>query len=91
MTAARTAGERSDAPERVIVSPADGRYHPRRPDILTDEGEIIHAGQVIGDVERSGVQTPVSSPFTGFFMGVMADAGELVRPGQPVAWLRATG
>lgn len=84
-------GEHTSAAERVVVSPSPGRFHPRPPDVVTTEGEIVHAGQVIGDVERSGVRTPVASPFTGFLMGVMAHPGELVRSGQPVAWLRTTG
>lgn len=87
----RHAGERSYAPERLIVSPADGRYHRHAPDVATAEGEIVQVGQVIGEIERSGVRTPVPSAFAGCLMGEMADAGELVRPGQPVAWLRATG
>lgn len=84
-------GERVLVPERVVVAPRDGRFHPAEPGVVTTEGEIVHAGQVIGEVERSGERTPVRSPFTGFLMGVLAAPTELVRCDQPVAWLRETG
>lgn len=44
--------------------------------------------QVIGYVDGIGQSTPVRSPFPGRLMGLLAHAGERVREGQPVAWLR---
>ncbi len=44
--------------------------------------------QVIGFVDGIGHSTPVHSPFHGRLMGLLASAGERVREGQPVAWLR---
>jgi len=87
MEAGTMAGERLTVPERVIVSPAPGMFRP-----VTGEesgaGGILVEEQVIGFVEGSGRSTPVRSPFRGFLMGMMAHAGERVREGQPVAWLR---
>ena len=78
-------GERLLVPERVIVAPASGRFQPVPP----DGGPDIAEKQVIGFVEGPGQSTPVRSPFGGLLMGMMAHAGERVREGQPVAWLRA--
>jgi biotin carboxyl carrier protein len=44
---------------------------------------------VLGVVEASGDAVPVSSPFTGWMMGMLAVEGERVREGQPICWLRA--
>jgi biotin carboxyl carrier protein len=49
----------------------------------------VVAEQVIGFVEGKGHSTPVRSPFGGKLMGLLAHAGERVREGQPVAWLRS--
>ncbi len=77
-------GERLMVPERVIVAPAPGRFRP-----VDDDGdEVVTSDQVIGFVEGIGHSTPVRSPFSGMLMGLMAHAGERVREGQPVAWIR---
>jgi multidrug efflux pump subunit AcrA (membrane-fusion protein) len=77
-------GERLAMPERVIVAPASGRFRPEGP----PEGDVLDEEQVIGFVETAGHSTPVRSPFRGFLVGLLAHAGERVREGQPVAWLR---
>ena len=82
-------GEHLGVPERVIVAPSLGVFHPSEPAVATSEGEVVAAGQVIGHVESSGEARPVTSPFSGFLMGMLARPGERVREGQPVAWLRA--
>jgi biotin carboxyl carrier protein len=81
-------GERLAVPERVVLAPAVGTFRPLPPETVTCEGEIVDAGQVIGIIESTGASTPVVSVFRGFLMGMMAAAGERVREGQPVAWLR---
>jgi len=90
-------GERLAIPERVIVAPASGRFRPAWPERdggPGDEaapaagGDALDAQQVIGFVDGSGHSIPVLSPFAGFLMGLLAHAGERVREGQPVAWLR---
>lgn len=82
-----TTGERLAVPERLIVAPASGRFRPVGEGDGT-EAVVVDSDQVIGFVEGAGQSTPVCSPFRGFLMGLMAHAGERVREGQPVAWLR---
>ena len=81
-------GETLRVPERVVVSPAGGVFEPAPPATVTAEGEIIEVGQVIGVLKSSGMEVKVRSPFAGFLMGMLAHAGERLRQGQPVAWLR---
>jgi multidrug efflux pump subunit AcrA (membrane-fusion protein) len=91
MDAVPVHGEVLAVPERVIVAPAVGVFHPLGgTDVdLTEAGwTVIAAGQAIGVVEGPGSSTPVRSPFGGFLIGMLARAGERVREGQPVAWLR---
>ena len=80
-------GETLAVPERVIVAPAPGTFLPVEPDEVASEVPV-EAEQVIGFVEGKGHSTPVRSPFGGKLMGLLAHAGERVREGQPVAWLR---
>lgn len=77
-------GERPLVPERVIIAPAEGRFRP----VPHDDSGAISEEQVIGFVESHNQSTPVRSPFRGVLMGTLAHAGERVREGQPVAWLR---
>ena len=80
-------GETLAVPERVIVAPAPGTFRPVEPGDI--DAEIpVEQEQVIGFVEGKGHSTPVRSPFGGRLMGLLAHAGERVREGQPVAWLR---
>ena len=85
-------GEVLAVPERVIVAPAVGVFRPLADTDVdlteTGDGTVIAAGQAIGVVEGPGSSTPVRSPFGGFLVGMLARAGERVREGQPVAWLR---
>jgi biotin carboxyl carrier protein len=88
-------GETLAVPERVIVAPAPGTFRPLEPAEAAGaavEGNVVAdvvAEQVIGFVEGRGQSTPVRSPFGGRLMGLLAHAGERVREGQPVAWLRS--
>ena len=81
-------GEELAVLERVVVAPSLGVFTPHQPATVTSEGELVVEGQTIGVIENSGTATPVRSPFTGFLMGMLAAAGERVREGEPVAWLR---
>lgn len=80
-------GETLAVPERVIVAPAPGTFRPVEADEVVLEVQVSEL-QVIGFVEGKGHSTPVRSPFGGRLMGLLAHAGERVREGQPVAWLR---
>ena len=93
MDAVPVPGEVLAVPERVIVAPAVGVFRPLTADADLDlteagDGAMVIAGQAIGVIEGPGSSTPVRSPFGGFLIGMLARAGERVREGQPVAWLR---
>jgi biotin carboxyl carrier protein len=77
-------------PERLIAAPAAGVFHAAPPETVTTEGEIVEVGQVLGSIEAMGESVPVTSPHTGFLMGLLALPGERVRSSQPLAWVRVT-
>jgi biotin carboxyl carrier protein len=81
-------GERMFVPERLVVAPSAGVFHRLAPEALATEGELVAPGQSIGVIENSGVSTPVCSSFEGLLMGMLAEPGQRLRAGQPVAWLR---
>lgn len=77
---------------RLIVAPVAGVFRPRpQEDVITDTAPsgdgIVNCGDVIGVVDGPGRQVDVASCFTGLYRGLLAEAGERVRPGQPLAWL----
>lgn len=76
-------GEHLHVPERMVISPCAGVFAPAAEAVGRD-GSIV-VGTVLG---RIGAQE-IRSPFAGRLMGMLALAGERLRPGQPVAWLRA--
>jgi biotin carboxyl carrier protein len=94
MEAGSVHGEVLMVPERVILAPAPGKFRPIDDAVLSGASEASSDGadvareQVIGFVDGIGHSTPVHSPFHGRLMGLLASAGERVREGQPVAWLR---
>ena len=90
MSEAVLPGEHLDVLERVVVSPATGRFTALPPQTVTTEGEIVLEGQALGVVDGPGGAVSVQSPFRGFLMGVLALPGERIREGEPVAWLRTT-
>jgi len=83
-------GEHLDVLERVVVSPATGRFTALPPQTVTTEGEIVLRGQAVGIIDGPGGAISVESPFTGFLIGLLAHPGERIREGEPVAWLRTT-
>ena len=88
MEAGTVHGELLVVPERVILAPAAGKFRPAETGVEPAEGDPVDREQVIGFVDGLGHSTPVRSPFAGRLMGLLASAGERVREGQPVAWLR---
>jgi biotin carboxyl carrier protein len=77
------AGEYPTVAERLVVSPMPGRFEPAP---LGDDR--VEAGQVVGEVVRSDERIPVIATIAGRFMGHLAERGERVRDGQPIAWIR---
>jgi biotin carboxyl carrier protein len=73
---------------RLIVAPMSGVFRLHNPESVTTEGEIVRRGQVIGTVTNRGHDEPVTSTFTGFLLGVLANHTDRVRAGEPLLWLR---
>jgi len=77
--------------ERLIAAPAAGVFRAAAPEVVTTEGEIVYSGQHMGTIEVTDGTVPVTSPHTGFLMGLLALPGERVRADQPLAWVRVVG
>ena len=75
-------------PERLVVAPSAGVFLRLPPETISTEGDLVAPGQSIGVIEGPGTSTPVRSPFEGFLMGMLAEPGQRLRAGEPVAWLR---
>jgi [acyl-carrier-protein] S-malonyltransferase len=87
-------GEHLYVSERVVISPAAGVFE-LSPEISgsgvggsggSSSEPAVEVGTLLGLV--SG--TEVRSPFAGHLMGMLAQPGERVQSGQPIAWLRAS-
>ncbi len=89
-------GEWVTVPERVIVAPTVGIFRPTNTQGASsrvamgtfDEAVEVRQGEQIGVIEGPGAAAPVTSPFEGRLLSLLAHPGERVREGQPVAWLR---
>lgn len=80
--------EEVHVPERLIAAPAAGVFQAAPPEVVTAEGEIVHAGQVVGSIVLTDGTVEVTSAHTGFLMGLLAMPGERVRADQPLVWVR---
>jgi biotin carboxyl carrier protein len=80
--------EEVHVPERLIAAPTAGVFQAAPPEIVTAEGEIVQAGQVVGSIQITDGAVSVTSAHTGFLMGLLAMPGERVRADQPLAWVR---
>lgn len=89
MSPALELGDYFEVDERLVLAPALGVVRWLDPEVVTTEGEVVAEGQIIAMIESSGESVEVRSAFGGFMMGLLVVAGERVRKGQPVAWLRA--
>ena len=74
--------------ERVIISPASGRFHPRPPESFTTEGEWVEEGQVLAEISSGSDSVPVISIFSGWMMGMLVIAGQPVSNGDKLFWIR---
>jgi [acyl-carrier-protein] S-malonyltransferase len=78
-------GEQLYVSERVVISPGAGIFQPVDGPGL-EAGRPIEVGTLLGSV--SG--TDVLSPFAGTLKGSLAQPGERVQIGQPIAWLHTS-
>jgi hypothetical protein len=74
-------GEVVSIDERVVVSPANGRFHPSA---RVAVGDFVSAEISLGHVGGE----PVTSPFEGVLMGFRSLPGSRVSRGDALAWLR---
>jgi biotin carboxyl carrier protein len=82
------AGEHLDVLERLVVAPAEGIFRPLPACMVAMDEGLVHDGEVVGEVRCGTSRLSVRTPFTGHFMGMLAEVGWRVRAGEPVAWLR---
>lgn len=73
--------------ERVVPSPATGRFVPLPPETFTTEGEWVEPGQALGEVHNNSDVTPVRSAFRGWVMGSLALPGQPVHEGEALFWI----
>jgi multidrug efflux pump subunit AcrA (membrane-fusion protein) len=69
----------------LVVSPARGLFCPLGDQIVTVENEVVEQGAAIGMVADQEVRAFRS----GLFVDMLVAAGDRVKPGQPLAVLRA--
>jgi [acyl-carrier-protein] S-malonyltransferase len=78
-------GEHLYVSERVVISPCAGVFEP------VDGGAPEAAGRIeVGTLLGSVAGQEIRSAFDGHLMGMLAQPGERIQVGQPIAWLRAT-
>jgi biotin carboxyl carrier protein len=78
-------GEFPAIADRVLVSPTWGRLHHHR----VREGRQLRSDTVIGEVRTHAGRVQLRSQTRGTFVTWLADEGEAVRKGRPVALMRA--
>ncbi len=76
-------GEHLYVSERLVISPGPGVFEPAAE---ASGSAAIEVGTLLGHVGAEEVR----SPFGGQMIGMLAQAGERVQAGQPIAWLRAS-
>lgn len=83
-----TSGENApEIRERVVVSPAKGRYWPLPAEIFTTEGEWVEPGTALAEIDVDGERVPVRSAFRGWVMGMLALPGQPVAAGEALFWI----
>ena len=82
-------GEHLWVDERLVLSPANGRFWQQPEESAPERGEFQLAGEVIGHVVApDGKPVAVRSPFSGWAMGFLIPNGSPVKNSEPVLWLR---
>jgi len=77
-------GEHLYVSERMVISPGPGVFEPAED--APGDNSAVEVGTLLGTVAGHEVR----SPFYGHLMGMLAQPGERVQTGQPIAWLRAS-
>jgi hypothetical protein len=81
-------GERTDIPIHVLITPVGGRLRILPPERFWGGHELVEEGQTVAVVELSDrTEHPVCSTVRGRLGAVLGRDGELVTPGQAVAWV----
>lgn len=73
--------------ERVVTSPATGRFVPLPPETFTTEGEWVEPGQAMAMIDCDGHKTEVRTSFRGWVMGTLALPGQPVHEGEALFWI----
>jgi biotin carboxyl carrier protein len=82
-------GEGALIMERVVISPARGRFYNSSPQHYTSEGEYVLEGQVVGSIRSSnGEEVPVKTKFSGWVMNVFVQDGWPVGSSEAILSLR---
>jgi biotin carboxyl carrier protein len=76
--------------ERLVVSPASGRFVPLPPETFTTEGEWVRRGQTIAHIRAGNEHVEVRSAFSGWMMGMLAIAGQPVHANDALFWIRGS-
>jgi biotin carboxyl carrier protein len=80
--------ETTSISERVVVSPASGRFVPLPPETFATEGEWVERDQVLAEIKTGSEAVPVRSAFRGWMMGMLAIDGQPVHQGEALFWIR---
>lgn len=79
----------TELPDRLVVAPSWGAFVARPPATVTADGELVSAGEVLGEIQSAQGAEPVLAPCDAWVMAVLVRPGERVRPGRPLVHLRA--
>jgi hypothetical protein len=81
-------GESTDIPLQLLITPVAGRLRILPPEQFWDGHEIVESGQAVAVIELGDrTEHLVRSPVRGRLGAVLGRDGELVIPGQAVAWV----
>jgi hypothetical protein len=81
-------GETTDIPIQLLITPVSGRLRVLPPERFWQGHEMVEPGQAVAIVELGDLtEHLVRSPVKGRLGAVLGRDGELVTPGQAVAWV----
>jgi hypothetical protein len=81
-------GEHTDIPIQILITSVGGRLRILPPERFGGGHELVDEGQAVAVVELGDrTEHLVRSPVRGRLGAVLGHDGELVSPGQAVAWV----